>query len=83
MLTRHWRRLGLALDDADFTDAQAIASIARITGGNFRLLVQIGRILSSMLVGYMRISTTGERQSVDLQRDALLASRLMHGQLAA
>ena len=26
-----------------------------------------------MLVGYMRISTTDERQSVDLQRDALLA----------
>ena len=49
VLTRHWRRLGLALDEADFTDAQAIASIARITGGNFRLLhrlfVQIGRIL--------------------------------------
>jgi DNA transposition AAA+ family ATPase len=49
VLTRHWRRLGLALDDADFTDVQAIASIARITGGNFRLLqrlfVQIGRIL--------------------------------------
>lgn len=49
VLTRHWRRLGLALDDADFTDAQAMASIARITGGNFRLLhrlfVQIGRIL--------------------------------------
>jgi hypothetical protein len=49
VLTRHWRRLGLALDEADFTDAQAVASIARITGGNFRLLermlVQIGRIL--------------------------------------
>ena len=49
VLTRHWRRLGLSLDDADFTDAQAVASIARITGGNFRLLhrlfVQIGRIL--------------------------------------
>jgi DNA transposition AAA+ family ATPase len=49
VLARHWRRLGLALDDADFTDAQAIASITRITGGNFRLLnrlfVQIGRIL--------------------------------------
>ena len=49
MLTRHWRNLGLALDDADFTDVQAIAAITRITGGNFRLLqrlfVQIGRIL--------------------------------------
>src|SRR3954468_16143353 len=46
---RHWRHLGLALDETDFTDAQAMASIARITGGNFRLLhrlfVQNGRIL--------------------------------------
>jgi len=49
VLTRHWRKLGLTLDDADFTDTQAIASIVRITGGNFRLLhrlfVQIERIL--------------------------------------
>jgi DNA transposition AAA+ family ATPase len=49
VLTRHWRKLGLLLDEADFTDTQAIASIARITGGNFRLLhrlfVQIERIM--------------------------------------
>jgi len=49
VLTRHWRKLGLQLDGADFTDAQAIATITRITGGNFRLLhrlfVQIERVL--------------------------------------
>ena len=49
VLTRHWRQLGLSLDGADFTDVQASAAIARITGGNFRLLhrlfVQIERIL--------------------------------------
>ena len=49
VLTRHWRHLGLALDNADFTDTQAIAAISRITNGNFRLLhrlfVQIERIL--------------------------------------
>jgi len=49
VLTRHWRSLGIDLDGADFTDAQAVASIARITGGNFRLLhrlfVQIARIM--------------------------------------
>lgn len=48
-MTRHWREIGLSLDEADFTDTQAIAAIARITGGNFRLLhrlfVQIERVL--------------------------------------
>ena len=49
VLTRHWRKLGLRLDGADFTDSQAMAAIARITSGNFRLLqrlfVQIARVL--------------------------------------
>lgn len=35
VLTCHWRRLSLDLDEADFTGAQAIVPI---TGGNFRLL---------------------------------------------
>jgi hypothetical protein len=42
-------RLSLTLDNADFTDSQATAAIAHITGGNFRLLhqpfVRIERIL--------------------------------------
>lgn len=49
VLNRHWRRLGLTLDPEDFTDAQAMADVTRITRGNFRLLhrlfVQIERIL--------------------------------------
>lgn len=51
VLTTRWRHLGVELDDADFTDVQAVASIVRLTGGNFRLvhrlLVQIERIHSS------------------------------------
>ena len=49
VLARHWRRLGQEIDPDDFTDAQASAAIARLTGGNFRLLqrlfVQIDRVL--------------------------------------
>ena len=49
VLNRHWKKLGLNLDEADFTDTQAIAAISRITRGNFRLLqrlfTQIERIL--------------------------------------
>lgn len=49
VLTRHWKRLGHELDRDDFTDAQAIAAVQRITRGNFRLLErllpQIQRVL--------------------------------------
>lgn len=49
VLTRRWKRLGRTLDPDDFTDAQAIAAIERITRGSFRLLErlfpQIARVL--------------------------------------
>ncbi len=49
ILEHKWRQLGLTLDPTDFTDAEAIAAITRITGGNFRLLqrlfAQIERLL--------------------------------------
>jgi hypothetical protein len=49
ILEHHWERLGLKLEQTDFSDREAVSAIARITGGNFRLIqrlfAQIGRIL--------------------------------------
>src|SRR5262249_21654256 len=49
ILEHKWHHLGLQCQPAEFTDAEAIAAIMRITGGNFRLLqrlfAQIERIL--------------------------------------
>jgi hypothetical protein len=38
MLARQWLQLGLINPGRDFTDAEAMAAIIRITRGNFRLL---------------------------------------------
>ncbi len=49
VLAHKWERLGLRLDPTDYTDAEAMAAIARVTGGNFRLVqrlfAQIERLL--------------------------------------
>ena len=49
ILEHKWQHLGLQCQPTEFTDAEAIAAIIRITGGNFRLLqrlfAQIERIL--------------------------------------
>jgi Holliday junction resolvasome RuvABC ATP-dependent DNA helicase subunit len=49
VLERRWRKLGQTLDPEDFTDAQAIAAVTRITRGNFRLIdrlfTQVERVM--------------------------------------
>jgi DNA transposition AAA+ family ATPase len=49
ILEHQWGKLGVRLQPDDFTDTEAIATIIRITGGNFRIIhrlcTQIERIL--------------------------------------
>jgi DNA transposition AAA+ family ATPase len=49
VLQQNWQELRLAFEPEDFTDAEAISAIIRITEGNFRLLnrllKQVARIL--------------------------------------
>ena len=41
VLQRKWQQLELTINPNDFADAEAIAAITRITGGNFRLLQRL------------------------------------------
>ncbi|MGH2715638.1 MAG: AAA family ATPase [Thermoleophilaceae bacterium] len=70
VLAHHWQRLGLTLSAEDFTDTEAVAAVARITGGNFRLVhrlfAQIQRILE------INQLTTVTREVVEAARETLV-----------
>lgn len=52
ILEHKWQQIGVRLQPDDFSDMEAVATVIRITGGNFRLIhrlcTQIERILLSM-----------------------------------
>lgn len=70
VLTHHWQALGLDLAAGDFTDTEAIATVARITNGNFRLVnrlfAQIKRILE------INNLTTITREVIETARESLV-----------
>jgi hypothetical protein len=70
VLARHWDKLGLTLSAEDFTDTEAVAAVARITGGNFRLIhrlfAQIQRVLE---INELRTVT---REVVEAARETLV-----------
>ena len=49
MLSHYWERLDLKMNPNDFTDAEAIAAIARITNGNFRLVNRLFRQIQRVI----------------------------------
>lgn len=52
VLQHKWQNLGLSIDQSDFTDAEAVAAIIRVSGGNFRLIQR----LFSQIERVMRIN---------------------------
>jgi DNA transposition AAA+ family ATPase len=74
ILTRQWEQLGLRLSPDNFTDAETLAAVIRITGGNFRLLhrllTQVERILA---INELRTVT---KEVVETAREGLVIGPL-------
>ena len=73
ILGHKWAELGLTFAPDDYTDAEALAAIARITGGNFRLVQrlfsQIERVLE---INQLR---TISKEVVEAARESLVIGR--------
>lgn len=70
IIEKHFSKLGVTLDEADFTDQQAISAIIRCTNGNFRL---INRLLKQAL-RIMKVNhvTTLTSEIIEAARSCLL-----------
>jgi DNA transposition AAA+ family ATPase len=70
VLEHHWKKIGSTLHPDDFTDQEAVATVIRVTAGNFRLLQrlfsQIERILK------LNDLKTITKEVVETARDCLV-----------
>ena len=66
----HCTAIGLPLFAGDLTDTEAIAAVARITGGNFRLVQRLAAQITRILE--INARTTINREVVETARQALI-----------
>lgn len=69
VLAKHWPHLGLH-DLDDFTTAEAVAAVTRVTGGNFRLTARLAAQIERILeINHLRTVT---KEVVDAARESLV-----------
>ncbi len=75
ILTHKWQEMGLTLAPDDFTDAEAIAAMIRITGGNFRLVQRLcSQIARTLEINALRTVTA---EVVEAARESLVIGPLL------
>lgn len=70
VLSEHWQSLGLRSPSGEFDDPEALAAMARITGGNLRLVQRLFSQVNRLVEINELTSVT--QDVVDTAREALI-----------
>jgi DNA transposition AAA+ family ATPase len=74
VLQHHWAKLGLSLSPDDFTDTEAITTVARITSGNFRLVQRL--FAQARRIMEINNLTTVTKEVIETARESLVIGML-------
>jgi len=70
LVRRRFEAVGLGFSADDFADSEAVATVARVTGGNFRLLDRLlSQIVRIVTINRLRVVTA---EVVDAARSMLV-----------